>query len=58
MVMLHSLIGAGAGCDIDGSSGGGGRVSACDKGQVQWKASSRASNLASARLKPLSMKIA
>ena len=58
MVLLHSLIGAGAGCDVDVGGGGGDRVCACGKGWVQRKTLSRASFLASARLKPPSMKIA
>ena len=57
MVMFHSLIGAGAGCDVGAGGGGGGRVCADGKEQVRWKASSRASFLAFARLKPSSMKI-
>ena len=58
--MLHSLTGAGVGCDVDagGGGGGGGRVCAGGKGWVRRKASSRASFLASARLKPPSMKVA
>ena len=58
MVMLHSLIGAGVGYDVGAGGGGGGRVCAAGKGRVRRKASSRASFLASARLKPPSMKIA